>query len=514
MRKTNLMFVFGFLMILASAMMVSAALTNNAPSSISLGTETFTFEVNATDGSTGLEASINNGNISVGAIVSGVATVTVTGLDDSFDTITGKINATDGNVTSFSVDVEYGFCSDGEQSTSDAKLNIVDYSIDNFGRGDDEEWEYLDNLEIEVEVENPRSEDVSDVMVEIIVFDESGNDVTSEFDFDDEEIDLGRIKDDDEEVATFVIDKVKVEDLDAGDYRIYFKAYSEDEGESVVCTEDIDGEDYIEFSINSDLEDDFLVDESEEVHASCGDNGVSVSFDVWNLGTDKEEKILVNLYSSSLGVDEYAVIDDLRGGKEEGVNFVFDMPDYVSKDYYNLDVILFYEYDDDDGDEFDEDAYGEEVEDDFQVILRIDACSAPEPTIDVSTDDEIKVGSEFSFEVSVTNNADDAQNVIISLSDTSWAEDITIEPSVVALDAGETDTVTITMTATESGDHTFSVKSTIGTDTYTQPVSVNVDSKWSLGKYFSTDYWEYWLAIGLIVLILIVLIVIIAVVRR
>jgi hypothetical protein len=506
MRKTNLTFVLGFLFILASAMMVSAEFNIGFPGS-----------VNHNDGSFNVGFTtdiVENHNIFVdyGASVPTVLTdngTFVVSFNDSmsFGSITGYVTNGSMNKT-FSVNIDYDFC--GTMPSS--QLNIVDYEINNLGRGDDEEWEYLDEVEIEVEIDNPSSNDIDDVNVEIKVFDSDGNDVTNDFDFDDEKIDLGRVKDDDSEIATFKIDKVKVEDLEKGDYRIYVRVYSDDDNK---CDAEIDGEKYIPFEIKSDLEDDFLVDESEEVLASCGDSGVAVTFDVWNLGSDKEDKVLVNLYSSALNIDEYAVIDDIRAGKEESVSFIFDMPDYASSSYYNLDVLLFYDYDEDDGDEFDEFAYDDEVEDSFQVILRVDNCNAPEPTVGVSTDDEIRNGDEFSFEVSVTNNAPNTQSIIVSLSDVdSWAEGVTIEPGILVLEGGETDTVTITMSATDAGSHTFSVKTTVGTQTYSQPVSVDVKSKFALGKYFSMDYWEYWAAIGLIVLILIVLIVIIAVVRR
>jgi len=503
-------------MILALSV-VSATLSNNAPGSVLLGTTEITFEVNATGTAGLLEASTDNGNISITAInASDIATVTISNIVEGFSKITGKINATDGNQTLFDISREYNFCSNGKQGSN---FQISDFNIDNLGNGGDDEWNYLDEIVIEVDVENTHNDDsVKDVQVEIIILNSNGVDVTGDFDLDDEKIDLGRIKSDDVEVATFQIDKLKVGDLDEGTYRAYFKAYSDEDGEENKCVQDVDydNEEYFEFSIdNEDLEDNFLVDESEDVFASCGEGDVRVSFDVWNLG-DKEDKILVNLYGSALGVDEYSVIDDLRNGKEESVSFSFDMPDYASKEYYNLEVLMYYDYDKDDGEEFEESAYGEEVEDNFNIVLRILDCKAPEPTVSgVDTTDEVKIGDEISFTVDVKNNAPDRQNIIVTVENVdSWAELISVEPGIVTLDGGKSETVTVILKPTEEGKHTFNIKTQLGVDSYSQAVSVEVPSKWAIKEYFTKDYLAYWVAIALVVLILIVLISIIAVMRR
>jgi hypothetical protein len=82
---------------------------------------------------------------------------------------------------------------------------------------------------IELEVENTdRDENVDDVIVELVILDENGDDVTRDFDLEDEEIDVGRIGDDESEIVTFRIDQIPA-DLEEGKYRLYFKAYSEDE---------------------------------------------------------------------------------------------------------------------------------------------------------------------------------------------------------------------------------------------------------------------------------------------
>jgi len=505
-------------MVLALSLMASASLSNDAPISIELGTTEFTFEVNATD-STGLEGIItsDNANISIGAIgVDNLATVTVSNIASDFDAVIGYVNATDDNKTDFSVNVEYTFCSNGEQGIN---FEITDFEANNKGNGEDDEWNYFDEVEFEVTVENRDDEKLRDVTVEIIIFDENGLDVTDEF-VDDNEVDLGNIGDDEEEMAVLKVDSVKPKDLDEGKYRAYFKAYSEDEEEDNKCTQDIDYDnlDYFEFEINNeDLEGDLLIDETEEVLASCGEDGVSVTFDVWNLGA-KQDPVLVNLYNSALGVDEYVIVDSLREGKSESVNFIFDMPAYLARPTYNLEVFLHYNYEEDDGEKEDEDAYDDNSNDDgddFNIIVKVLECKAPEPTVNVETTEDAKSGKEFTFEVAVKNNAADAQNIIVTVDGVdSWAEDMTVTPGVLALQGGAEGVVTVTLKPTETGSQTFTVKTLIGVEEYSQTVNVEVESRFAVGQYFSTEYWEYWVAIALVVLILIVLISIIAVMRK
>ena len=495
-------------MVLALSIMASAAFTVSAPANVNSDDGSFDV-VLTTDVAEPFNAFVDFGTITPDTAADNATLVVSYNNSMAFGSIEGYVTNGSANQT-FSVNVNYDFCSD---KSARVDLDITEIDVKNSGRGDDTEWEFLDSVEIEVEVENTdNDDDVDDVIVEIKIFNSDGEDVTSDFDFDDEEADLGRIKEDDTEVAVFTIDKVKVEDLEKGDYRIYVRAYSEDTSE---CTADIDGDDYFEFEILNDLEDDFLVDETEEILASCGEDGVSVTFDVWNLGDEKEDNILVNLYSSTIGVDEYAIIEDLRSRKEESVNFVFDMPEYVSKETYSLSVYLYYDYDSDDGEDFEEKAYGDEVEDDFDIILKVLECKAPEPTVQVETTEDAKAGKEFTFEVKVENNAADAQNIIVTVDGAdSWAEDVVVAPGVLALQGGAEGIATVTLKPTETGSQTFNVKTLIGVEEYSQPVTVEVESRFAVGQYFSTDYWEYWVAIALVVLILIVLISIIAVMRK
>ena len=96
-------------------------------------------------------------------------------------------------------------------------------------------------------------------------------------------------------------------------------------------------------------------DLNENLLVSCGDDNVEVSFPVHNVGLDKEENVLVNLYNSQLGIDEFFLIDNLNEGRQKEVTFFKDIPDDVDLERYNLKIYTYFDYDD--GDEEDIVAY-------------------------------------------------------------------------------------------------------------------------------------------------------------
>src|SRR3989344_5946708 len=205
----------------------------SAPTSVSENSGTFTFTFNLTYTGTSesrnftfIDSDSNFGTVSIPDAVglngtakeSRVITGTVTNYNNQGGrTLTININASSGTTrddeSSFSVQITESnvpaeaFCRLGEKGD----LRITDFIVNNLGKGDDDEWEPLDKIEMEGE-----------------------EDVTNNFDFQDEEIDIGRIREDDSETVTFVIEELPA-DLDEGNYRIFVKAYEEG-NEDEQCT--------------------------------------------------------------------------------------------------------------------------------------------------------------------------------------------------------------------------------------------------------------------------------------
>ena len=411
----------------------------------------------------------------------------------------------------------YNFCENGMVGD----LEIVDVTFNNLGQGDDDDWFLLDEIEIEVEVENTHSsENVKDVLVEIKILDSGDNDVTNDFDFDDEEISLNTIKNDDSEYVTFKINEVPA-DLDSGRYQVYIKAYSED-NESGQCVAEaaskyLSEELYQKIDVTREDDPAVIVKETMlRIPVSCGDNNVELPLNIYNLGSDKEEKILVHVYNTVLGINQKIIIDNLKSGKKKQVTFYFDMPQELSKELYILDVVTYYDYDDDE-DEMLESSYSENSEDDldkdFNVKLEILSCSGPTPTINANLESAAEMGTDLVIKTLITNNGED-NSFIISASDfESWADLVSVTPQTASINQGEFTEVTITLKPKVAGAQSFKINSIVDGESYSQLVSVNIDEQ--KGMFSGMNNALAYVVIGIVaVLVLIFLVLVVRISRR
>ena len=410
------------------------------------------------------------------------------------------------------------FCPSGDHG----HLEIVEFDVINNGKGDDDEWEYLDEIEIEVTVENTGNDNINDVFVEIEIRNDD-NEVISKrkIGLDKDEIDLGRIRDDDEETVTFKIDEVPI-DLENGDYRIYAKAY-EDGNENEQCkstSEDFTDNDktYFKFEIVQNDGATVIVKEGmENIQASCGDKNAEVKFMIYNTGNNDEEKVLVMLENSVLGIEEKLVINNLRDKKNKEATFYITIPKDLSKTFYELDIYTYYDYDDDE-DELDElIAYGEsslEEGDGFSIGLEILSCEqTPDATISIDLESETIVQEQVIIKATITNNGKD-NDFAISTSDLeSWAELITISLSTTSIKEGESAEIIITFIPTATGEHTFKINAIADGQPISKTVIINIDEKPSI--FSNINNTTLYIIAGIIaVLIIIFLALIVRVSRR
>jgi hypothetical protein len=404
-------------------------------------------------------------------------------------------------------------------------LRISEFSVNNLGNGADDEWQPLDGLEIEAEIENiDNSESVSDVLTEIFIFDSNGNDVTNDFDITDEEIDLGRIKDDDQEIVVFEIKELPG-DIEEGEFRIYIKAYSEDDevGQCVSESGDFDNNDgndfYHEFDVLREDDPAVVVKSSDlglNFQASCGDQNVEISFPIYNIGTDKEDKVLVNLYNSLLGINEFIEIDNLKEGKEKRISFLIDIPEELSLERYYLDIITYFEYDD--GEELDTLSYDSNSEEDlengdFNIRLEILGCSGPDPSVGADLISEAIVGKELRISALITNNGEENE-FDFTLSDIEgWAELVSISPGSSTIGEGETIEILITLNPLKEGPQTFELNTISNGEIYDQSISVNVAEGKGISIGDLSDLTKY-LASAIVALIILIFVTLIVKISR
>jgi len=503
-----------------------------------IGNDTVDFDFSQSSASiSGISVSIPNATGFNGSISeSRVLTGTVSGIDsnDGGRTLTVTITAVANNPEQETANANFNAAIDNIPSSlceagEVGDLRIKNLNIDNLGIGDDEEWEPLDEIEIEIEIENLNDDDdVRDVIVEIIIRNSNGQDVTNDFDLDDDKIDLGRINNDDYEIATFRIPEVPA-DIEEGNYRLYFKAYSdnhEDEHCTSISEDEFNNDEYHEVEFLRDEDEAIIVrsqDVSQKLVTTCSAQDVLVSFPVYNIGKDKEKNVLVRLVNQELKIDEFVLVDNLRSGKKKVVDFFIDIPGTVSKNNFRLNIINYYDYDSGE-DKYETSSYDQNSEDDldetYYVNLDVVGCGASGsvgPSISAELDSEAVLGKELTIKVNVKNNGAEDSEFSYSLSGiSSWAEIISINPQSSFIRSGETAEVVVKLLPTSSGTYQFKIEMISNGEVYSQQLAVSIPEEGSVSSPgflsrlgIEDNNIAYWIIGITAVLILIILILIV-----
>lgn len=557
-RFAGFAFLIALFVSLAVVSASSLSITNDLPTSVNAGA-TYT----------DLKVAFNNSyNESVDVLLSGSSdftfspvSATVAGNDSQVftlslqvpdgqtNTYTRTLTATvkNGTTTLETLQVTFGanvneqtFC-EIEGRVEGGDLEISDFDITNNGRGSDDEWDLLDEIEIDVTIENTnRDDDVKDVVLELRIY-KDGDDVTDDFDLDDETEDLGRIRDDDEESFVFVISEVPV-DMDEGDYDIYVRAYSEDDDTQCVSKgNDLDNfgssDTFAQIEIKKENDEGIIVRDTDftTLTVQCGQENAQLSLDLYNIGNDKEDEVLVTLENAELKIDEKILLSNFKDGKKREVDFFFNVPEGLQKTNYILDITTYFDWDDDE-DEYDPASYDQNSEDDldedYTVRIEVLGCSdtttgsgsnsgsgnTAEPVISaqLGTDSPV-VGEDVVVLATLSNPTSEAMNFVVTVNGyQDWATLGGVEPSVVALDAGETKDVSITLVPTESGTHTFELRLRNSNIDVRQDVALNVGSS-SGSLVTGNSIFSGWFSsengsLGSIVSILIILIIVLLIV--
>jgi len=380
----------------------------------------------------------------------------------------------------------FKFCSAGNVGD----LRITDIDIANLGVGEDDAWEPLDEIEITVDVKNTHSKDrVSNVLVRLLILDRDGNDVTNDFDFEDDEIDLGSIRDGETESAVFKIKELPT-DLDEESYKIYVKAFSEGD-EEIQCADVFSGESFQE--IDYTRQDDQAVvirdqDLQNVVLTTCG-AVAEVTFPVYNLGTDKEDGVLVSINNKELGIVEFQSISNLRAGKNKDMSFALQIPTNAIEKRYTLNIVTYFDYDNDE-DEMDVDSYDLNSEDDldenYRIFLDVLSCKAKDPSVTASLSSSAVIGEDLVIKVTVKNNDKDSSATFSTEGLDSWADVVSITPQSTELLSGESKEVTLTLKPKVAGSQSFGFVSIINGETFRKTIEVtNIAEPTSSNGIFS-----------------------------
>jgi len=394
-------------------------------------------------------------------------------------------------------------------------LEITGIDINNLGAGDDNEWEYLDTIEIKLSVENTDQDtSISSVEAEIRIVDLNGKDITDDFFVknDDKKMDFGKIKYDTEETQSVIL---KVDpSIDEGTYKLYIKAYKKSD-ENVHCIDE--SNDFDKDDTHQEVK--VLVGDKEvgvdgfdiPKTISCGASA-TVSFDFYNFDlAEKEEDMRVGIYNGELGINTYSSQFDLRRGKSNGLIFEVQIPKDAKPGKYKTNIRYEYDYD------VDKLRYdtSEQASETFELVVE-GGCKIADPSLTVTLDStEVIAGKDMVVKVNLRN--DDSKNATFTVNAegfSSWANLKEVNPETFILTPGASKDVYLTFGLKDSsaGDQNFNLIVTgNGYVLATKPVLVSVEEGSAFGNFFSNFDWKIW---GIIILNLILLIVIIIVARN
>ncbi len=329
------------------------------------------------------------------------------------------------------VNINDEFCKSGVKGDLE-----VDLDITNKGDFGDEDLFYpFEDIEVEATIKNHGNEKVRDVIVSWGLY----NKRTGEFIIDDDEKSVD-IKDDDEETVTFTF-TIDPKDLDVddseGDFSLFVKAYSDDEGEENQC-------DFFRKDVKIARDDHLVIIGDIELpsEAQCGET-ITARAKAWNIGDDEKDTYLTVL-NKKLGLNKRIDIGDLDILDDKSLSFDINLPNNLTDKSYVLEFRTYNE----DGDVFETDD-GDEALATETINIADGTCERPK-SVDLiavlSEDSASKAGSDLIVKATLRNTG--SSDTIYQIEPSgyeSWASLKNIQPTSLTLKAGESKDVLITL---------------------------------------------------------------------
>ncbi len=411
-----------------------------------------------------------------------------------------------------------GFCKSGQKGD----LAIRNFNLDSSG-SDQNVWKPLDEITIDVEVENNGNTRINNVYAEIGLFDSAGKNFIKDADFtnsENEKIKIGGLSDGNRDTATFTF-RIPADFNEKGTFKLAVKTYSKDSGESEQCADrSSDLSDDLFESIDIEREDSkgkFIAFDNIKVNPEevvCGDS-VRISTDAFNVGSDQEDQVKVNLVNSKLNVDlSREIKDNLNEGDKKNVLFEFVIPTSATDGTYTLDLSSDYDYR--------RGTYRQSSDDTTPVTLKVFGCKALNNAVQnnkvvsiaASLDSEAVAGKDLAVKTTITNiGANESDFVVTASGFENWAQLSEISDRLIHLKSGESKIVNVNMKVNPDaeGEKSFSLEVRSGGKLETREIAVNIQkSQTSPGLGINIGGNGLIWVIGIINIVLIVFIIIVA----
>lgn len=230
------------------------------------------------------------------------------------------------------------FCSNG----AIGNLSISDFDVESSGEADDE-WKLFELVNVDVEVENDGDSQISDVVLQLALFDSNGVDKSSDLDFfgGENQMSLGNINSGDDADGRFEF-RVPI-NFAQGNYSLAVKTYSIDDGEEQVCAQD-----YFEPVIIEQEEDQAKIIQIEQLSLShgivaCGAL-VNAAMSIVNLGDIDQDRIKVVAYINKSIIGELEITNELESGEVVFANLSLVIPSNIAASVQNISFKTQYDY--------------------------------------------------------------------------------------------------------------------------------------------------------------------------
>ena len=404
-------------------------------------------------------------------------------------------------------------CEDCENHGS-LELRVEDVKVTE-GFGDDDYWYPYDVIEVELEIENNGNWDIDNIEVEWALYTTAGKKIM------DDTLNDFNLKDGKDEVVTFTFKLDEdIDDFENEDAVLYISARGEidDNDAGIHDGEDTCDSEKIETEVIADddflILDDFRINGVEldeltfnEYDLTCGQE-ITITTDVWNIGSEDFEDVSIQVYNSVLGINEILEIGDVDSFENTEVSFSLTLPKDVNSKWYTLKIGIY----DDDNDLFEN---SKDDESEFDVLFKLGGtCGLAEPVISAELLTEAIENQEMTIKVTVKNpGTKDVSYRLNAVGFSGWAELIEISDENINLNAGESREVLFKFKTTKesAGERFFDIEIFADNKLITkQPVVVSIEEVENNAREFFQKNWKL-LVIGLVNLILIIAIIIVAV---
>ncbi len=381
--------------------------------------------------------------------------------------------------------------------------------------GKDDEWFPRENVDVEIQIKNngnTNGDRVNNIEVNWGLY----NTQTSEWviePVDEKDFDL---KDGKTEtlVVSFNLENdldVDLSDLtDGADYKFYVTAAGDvdDGNDTATCVSDFEPASVV-------IESDFVVLDNIQIPevVQCG-QVVEVSADVWNVGDNDQDEVSVDIVGreNALGLSDDVQMGDVDAFDSKPFLYSFTVPKNLEERTYGL----IFQVKDDNGDVF-QNSFNDDYSEFVMPLMVKGNCAAGSTTsVAANLVSGGKAGQDLVVKATITNTDTVLKTLTISAAGFSeWASSVSADQNTLVLSPGQSRDVLFTLDVNKgvSGEQTFFIEATSGSEVTRQPVLVNIapsSAFGALGNVFSGGNWTIW-AIGLLNLILVIVIIVVAV---